>query len=93
MEFLEALAVGAQGGVVVDARGHVAEMRRRQVLVRHQLEVEYVERLAWAADQLVEGARAPHHRVGQTLDFLGERFGAAEQWAGGEELEQPAAAR
>src|SRR6185503_4272631 len=93
LEFLEALAVGAQGGVVVDARRHVAEMRRRQVLVGHQLEVEDVERFARAADQLIERARTPDHRVGQALDLLGEGRRAAEQRTARQELQQPAPAR
>ena len=79
LEFLEALAVGAQRHLVVDAGRHVAEMRRRHVLVRDQLEVEHVERLARAADQLVERARSPDHRIGQALQLLRERLGAAEQ--------------
>ena len=47
------------GHLVVDAGRHVAEMRRRHVLVHHRLEVEDVERLARRVDQLVERARRP----------------------------------
>ena len=61
-------------------------MRRRHVLVRDRLEVEHVERLARAADQLVERARSPDHRIGQAPQLLREGLGAAEQRAGGEEL-------
>jgi hypothetical protein len=92
VEFTEALAVGPQGRVVVDAARHVAEMRRRHVLVRDRLEVEHVERLARTTDQFVEAALAPHHRIGQALYFLREGFRAAQQRAGGKEPQQPAAA-
>src|SRR6516164_1284639 len=42
LEFQEALAIGAQRDLVVDARGHVAEMRGRHVLAADRLEIEDV---------------------------------------------------
>ena len=45
LEFQEPLAVGAQRDLVVDAGRHVAEMRRRHVLMCHWLEVENVDRV------------------------------------------------
>ena len=72
-EFLEALAIGAQGLLLVGTSRHKAEMRRRHVLGHHRLEVEDAERLLRARDQLVEAARRPDHRVGQAVGrFVGE---------------------
>ena len=75
LELQEAFAVGAQGHLVVDAGRHVAEMRRRHVLVHHRLEVEDVDGLARRGDQLVERARAPYRRIGQAL-LLRQRLGS-----------------
>jgi hypothetical protein len=63
-EFAEALPIGAQRDFVVGAGRHVAEMRRRHVLLHHRLEIEDVDRLARVLDQFVEVARCPFHRVG-----------------------------
>ena len=52
LEFPETLAIGAQGHFVVDAGGHVAEMRRRHVLLHDRFEVENVERLVGSAISL-----------------------------------------
>src|SRR5262249_36657557 len=52
LEFQEALAIRAQSYLIVDARGHVAEMRRRHVMAHHRLEVEYVDRLLGALDEV-----------------------------------------
>ena len=41
----EALAIGAQRDLVVDAGRHVAEMRRRNVVAADRLEIEHVDRL------------------------------------------------
>ena len=96
LEFLEAFAIGPQGDVVVDAAGHVAEMRRRNVLRRHRLEVEYVDGFLRRGDQLVERARRPDHGIGQPRRRLGRHggeIGRGEQGARGEELQESAAAR
>jgi hypothetical protein len=89
-QFPETLAVGAQGDFVVDAGGHVTEMRRRNVLLHDRFEVEDVQRLGGIGDQLVGIARRPLCRVGRTDPF---RHGAArEQRARGQELQETAAA-
>ncbi len=96
LEFQKALAVGAQRDVVVDAGGHVAEMRRRHVLVHHRLEIEYVERFLGAGDQMVVVARRPDERIGRQLRIRLSRqrrkTGAGEQRACGEKLNEAAAA-
>ena len=48
---------------VIDAGGHVAEMRRGNVLLHDRLEVEDVERLGGIGNQFVEIARRPVHRI------------------------------
>ena len=76
LEFQKALAVGAQRDVVVDARGHVAEMGRRHVLVHHRLEVEHVERFLGAGNELVVIARRPDIGIGPPFReraLLGQR--------------------
>jgi hypothetical protein len=65
LEFLEALAIGAQRHLVVGAGDDDAEMPRRQILLRDRLEVEDVERLLWIGDDVVQVARRPHHRIGR----------------------------
>src|SRR6202158_6101374 len=90
LEFLENLAVGTQGYFVIDACGHVTEMRRRNVLLHHRLEVENVKRLRGIGNQFVEVARGPVCRIRWMQCF---RHGAAcEQRARSQELQQPAAA-
>jgi hypothetical protein len=90
LEFAEAFAVGAQGRFVIDAGGHVAEMRRRNVLLHDRLEVENVKRLRGVGYQFVEVARGPVRRVRWPEPF---RPGAPrEQRACRQELQQAAAA-
>jgi hypothetical protein len=62
LEFQEPLTVCAQRDFVVDAGRHVAEMRRRHVLVCHRLEVEHVNRVLRAFNQFV-ASRRPNHRI------------------------------
>ena len=96
LEFQKALAVGAQRDVVVDAGGHIAEMRRRHVLVHHRFEIEHVERLLGTRNQVVVVARRPDERIGRTLRnrLRRERRKAAagEQRACGEKLNEAATA-
>ena len=96
LEFQETRAVGAQRDVVVDAGGHIAEMRRRYVLVHHRLEIEHVERFLGARNQMVVVARRPDERIGGSLGkrFLSERrkARASEQRAGHEKLNEAATA-
>src|SRR5262245_64773946 len=42
LELEKALAIGAQGHLIVDARDEVPEVRRRQVLARDGLEIEEI---------------------------------------------------
>jgi hypothetical protein len=90
-EFPEALAVGAQSRFIVDAGGHVTEMRRRNVVLHDRLEVEDVQRLLGIADQLVEIARSPVGRIRWTQAL--RQGGLREQRACSQELQQTAAAR
>src|SRR5580704_9415274 len=96
LEFQKAVAVGAQRDVVVDAGGHVAEMRRRHVLVHHRLEIEHVERFLGTSNQVIVVARRPHERIGRPLRTRLRRergkVGAGEQRACGEKLNEAAAA-
>src|ERR1700757_4174092 len=48
----KAFAIGPQGDFIVDARGHVAEMRRRNVGTTDRLEIKYVDRLLRALDEV-----------------------------------------
>ena len=77
LEFQEPLAVGAQGHFVVDAGGHVAEMRRRDVLAADRLEIEDVDRLLGRVDEIFGAHRPPHQRVRKLRSrrgpFAGER--------------------
>ena len=96
LEFQKAFPVSAQRDVVVDTGGHIAEMGRRHVLVHHRLEIEDVERLLRARDQMVVVARRPDERIGRPLrHFFRQRRkgGAGEQRACGHELDEAAAAR
>jgi hypothetical protein len=89
--FQETLAVGAQRDLVVDAGGHVAEVRRRHVLRHYRLEIEDVDGFLRVRDQLVEGARRPDHRIGQQARPLGREggeVGVREQRARGQELQE-----
>ena len=61
--------VGAQGDLVVDAGGQVAEMGRRHVLVGGYLEVENIECVTRGVDGFVELTRGPDHGIGQALDL------------------------
>ncbi len=63
LKFPEALAVGTQGHFVIGPRGHVAEMRRRNIFPHDRLEVENVKRLRGVGNQFVEVARGPVRRV------------------------------
>ena len=55
LQLQESLAIGSQGALVVDSRGHVAEMRWWHILARDGLEVEDVNRVLWAFNQLPVG--------------------------------------
>ena len=94
LEFQEPLAVRAQRDLVIDAGGHVAEMRRRHVFVCHRLEVEHVDCVLRAFNKFA-ARRRPNHRIGQ----LGRRFHAVsrycarrEQRTSGQVLKKTAAA-
>ena len=63
LEFQEAFSVGAQRDFVVDAGGHVTEMRRRHVHTAGCLEIEDVDRLLGSFDQFVGLQRRPEHRI------------------------------
>jgi hypothetical protein len=65
LEFQKAVAIGAKGHLVVDAGDHVTEVRRRHVLLRDRLEVEYIERFLGIGNQLVQITRSPDHRIWQ----------------------------
>ena len=98
LEFEEALAVGAQGHFVVDAGGHVAEMRRRHVLPAHRLEIEDVDGLLRRLDEVVRLPRPPHqrighHRLGQQRFGQGGRAARSQQRTRGEILQEAAAVR
>ena len=96
MEFEETLAIGPEGHLIVDAGDHVAEMRRRQVLLRDGLEVEYVQGFLGVRDQIVQLARRPGHRIGEPRRrgyVLREswRTDIRQQRAGGHELKETTA--
>jgi hypothetical protein len=63
----------------------------RNVFLRHRLEVENVQRLLLIGNQLVEIARSPVYRVRWAKAL--RQGGPREQRAGGQELQQTAAAR
>src|SRR5262249_3889958 len=65
LELQKALTIGAQGHFVIDTGDEVAEMRRWQILARNGLEIENVDGILRAGDQVLQLARRPNHRVGQ----------------------------
>ena len=69
LQLEEPFPVGAQGDLVVDAGGQVAEMGRRHVLVGGYLEVENIECVTRGVDGFVELTRGPDHGIGQALDL------------------------
>jgi hypothetical protein len=90
LEFPEAFAIGAQGYFVIDPRGHVAEMRRRNVLLHDRFEVENVQGLGGVGNQFVRVAWSPVRRI-RWPQPLRQRA-AREQRARGQELQHTAAA-
>jgi hypothetical protein len=62
LEFQETFAVRAQRHLVVEAGGHIAEMRRGNVSEGGRLEVEDVDRLLCRLDRLAAGT-SPDHRI------------------------------
>ena len=98
LELQEALAIGTQRDLVVDARGHVAEMRRGHGLARHRLEIEHVDRLGRRFDEVLGSQRRPEDRIGKPRRRRravgGERAeaGIGQQRTAGQELQEPAAA-
>ena len=91
LELLEAVAVGAQRHLVVDAGRHVAEMGRRHVLVHHRFEVEDVERFArrWRSACRACAAPRPSDRAG-AAPAPGDR--SRQQRTGRKEFQETAAA-
>ena len=93
LELEEAFAVRAQRHLVVDAGGHVAEVRRRHVLPRHRLEIEHVDRFLRALDQLVRLERGPRDGVGRARlrqELREHRRAGGGDRACGQELQEPA---
>ncbi len=98
LEFQEALAVGAKRHFVVDARRHVAEMRRRDVLPADgsrskTLMASFGDLMRWS------DWRGPHISGSGTID-LGSKVSAkarsatrGHERACGEILQEPAAVR
>src|SRR5207237_587378 len=87
------LAVRAQGDLVVDAGGHVAEMGGWHVLPRHRLEIEHVDRFLRALDQLVWLECGPGDGVGRARlrqELREHRRAGGGDRACGEELQEPA---
>jgi hypothetical protein len=97
-EFQEALAIGAQRDLVVDARRHVAEMRGRHAHAHDRLEIEHIDRVLRRLDEFFRTQRRPHDGVGKLVSgngsLTGEGFKPAggEQRAAGQELQELAAA-
>src|SRR5207244_3902570 len=81
----EASPVRAQRHLVVDARGHVAEVRRRDVLAGDRLEIEYVDGLGGGGDESWVGYR--YRRRGLRTEGL-ERAIRREEWAPGQKLQE-----
>src|SRR5215831_17519778 len=81
LEFQEALAIGAQRDLVVDAGGHVAEMRGWNVLAADQFEIEDVDRVLGRLDEIVRAHGRPHQRIGKLgaghESFAGKSFQCA----------------
>src|SRR5262249_20228161 len=94
----EALAIGTQRDLVVDARGHVAEMRGRDVLAADRLEIEDVDRLLGRFDKVVRAHGRPHQRIGKLAagrkPFAGKgvKSSGGEQRTSGQELQELAPA-
>src|SRR5947209_20289483 len=65
LEFQEAVAIGAQRYLIVDAGSHVTEMRRWDIDPADRLEIENVDRLLRALDQVFGLERSPRDRVGK----------------------------
>ncbi len=82
--FRKPFAIGAQRDLVVDARGHVAEMRGRHVLAADRLEIEHVDRVLGRLDELVRAHRRPHQRIGQLAPGDQSFAGEGEEPAGGQ---------
>src|SRR6267378_2093259 len=90
LEFAKTVAIATQSDFVIDAGGHVTEMRRRNVLFHDRLEVENVKRLRRVGDQFIEVARGPIHRIRWPQSF---RQGVArKQRARRQKLQQATAA-
>src|SRR5262249_58883077 len=79
---------------VVDARGHVAEMRGRHVLAADRLEIEDVDRLLGRLDEVVRAHGRPHQRIGKPAagrkPFAGKGVepSSGEQRTSGQELQE-----
>src|SRR5262249_61279710 len=91
-------SIGAQRDLVVDARGHVAEMRGRNVLAADRLEIEDVDRLLGRFDKVVRAHGRPHQRIGKLAagrkPFAGEgvKSSGGKQRTPGQELQKLAPA-
>ena len=98
LEFQEAFAIGAQRDFVVDAGGHVAEMRGRDSRTHDRLEIEHVDRVLRRLDEILRAQRRPDDGVGKlgprNRPLAGEGFNPAggEQRAAGQELQELATA-
>ena len=98
LKLQEALAIGAQRDLVIDAGRHVAEMRGRNVAAADRLEIKDVDRFLGRLDELGGAHRRPHQRVGKLgpgrRPFAGEGFEPAggEQRTSGQELQELATA-
>src|SRR5262245_29669834 len=98
LEFQEAFAISAQRDLVVDAGGHVAEMRGRNVIAADRLEIEDVDRLLGRLDEVVGAHGRPHQRIGKLgpgrKPFAGEGFkpSGGKQRTSGQELKELAPA-
>src|SRR5207237_4614541 len=99
LELEEAFAIGPQSDFIVDARGHVAEMRRRNVRAADRLEIEHVDRVLGTLDEVFRPERRPHDGVGKfyargrAFTREGRKTPISEQRAGCQELQKPATAR
>src|SRR5262249_43085108 len=73
------------------------EMRGRNVLPTHRLEVEDVDRLLWRLDELLRAHRRPRQRIGKLAPrherFAGESPTRGEQPTPGEDLQECGPAR
>src|SRR5207248_2280764 len=91
-----ALAIGAQRDLVVDAGRHVAKVRGRNIRAGDRLEIEDIDRLLGALDEVIGIERSPDDRVRELCcrAFPGEgrKPAAGEQWTAGEKLQKATAA-